>query len=533
MILNDVHSRLNPTRAGALVPVSSLPALRAAVSAARGGRISVSGGRHAMGGQQFATGGTVLDTSGMSGVLHLDRQCGLVEVEAGIQWPELVAHLHAAQRGESEQWTIAQKQTGANRFSVGGSVSANCHGRGLTMGPIVSDVESLRVVTADGSVLTCSRTRNRDLFSLVVGGYGLFGAIYSVTLRLAHRHMLQRIVEVITVDDLVEAVHGRVRSGFRYGDFQFAIDPGSPDFLRRGVFSCYRPVEADRPIPKRQLALRPDDWQNLLMLAHEDKRRAFEVYARHYLATCGQLYWSDTHQLAVYLDDYHEALDRRTGAVEPGTEMITEVYVPRHRLADFMAAAAEELRRVEADLIYGTVRFTEADPDTYLPWARQAYACVVFNLHTPHTPAGVVRSATAFRRLIDLAIARQGSYYLTYHRWAGPEQLLACYPEFPRFLAAKRQYDPNELFHSDWYAHHRHLTPDEPAWPNSPGRRPQRRQGASTPRSPANHNGTHPAADRGLTGNDGAPGPNSPTPHRYFRERARPTEGSLDGGSGR
>ncbi len=457
VVLNDVHSRLNPARPAALLPVRSLDALRASVSGARGGRISVAGGRHAMGGQQFTTGGTVLDTRGLSRVLHLDRQRGLVEVEAGIQWPELVDYLHTAQRGEKEQWTIAQKQTGANRFTVGGSVAANCHGRGLTMGPIVSDVESLRVVTADGSVRTCSRTCNRELFSLVIGGYGLFAAVYSVTLRLAHRQMLQRLVEIIHVDDLIDAVHGRVSAGFRYGDFQFAIDPGSPDFLRRGVFSCYRPVEADRPIPERQLTLRPDDWQDLLVLAHQDKRRAFDQYARHYLATSGQLYWSDTQQLAVYLDDYHEALDRRLDAVEAGTEMITEVYVPRHRLADFMTAAAEELRRGEADLIYGTVRFTEADQDTYLPWARQPYACVVFNLHTPHTPAGIERSATAFRRLIDLAIARDGSYYLTYHRWARPEQLLACYPQFPHFLALKRRYDPAERLHSDWYAHHRHL----------------------------------------------------------------------------
>jgi len=456
-ILNDVHSRLNPTRPAALLPVTSLHALRAAVSGASGGPISVAGGRHAMGGQQFATGGTVLDTRGMSRVLHLDRQRGLVEVEAGIQWPELVERLHAAQRGEREQWSIAQKQTGANRFTVGGSVAANCHGRGLRMGPIVSDVESLRVVTADGSILRCSRTCNRELFSLVVGGYGLFGAVYSVTLRLVRRQMLQRIVEVITVDDLVEAVDGRVRAGFCYGDFQFAIDPGSPDFLRRGVFSCYRPVEADQHFPEQQLALRADDWLELLVLAHQDKSQAFDLYTRHYLATSGQLYWSDNHQLAVYLDDYHEGLDRRLGAVEPGTEMITEVYVPRHRLADFMAAAAQELRQVEADLIYGTVRFTEPDVDTYLPWARQAYACVVFNLHTPHTPVGVEGSATAFRRLIDLAIARDGSYYLTYHRWAEREQLLGCYPQFPHFLALKHRYDPGEVFHSDWYAHYRDL----------------------------------------------------------------------------
>ncbi|MGH4023168.1 MAG: FAD-binding oxidoreductase, partial [Pseudonocardiaceae bacterium] len=383
--------------------------------------------------------------------------------------PELVDHLHAAQRGEREQWSIAQKQTGANRFTVGGSVAANCHGRGLTMGPIVSDVESLRVVTADGSLLTCSRTCNRELFSLVVGGYGLFGAIYSITLRLVRRQMLQRIVELISIDDLVDAVHARVRAGFCYGDFQFAIDPGSADFLRRGVFSCYRPVDSDQPIPQRQLALRPDDWQDLLVLAHQDKSRAFNLYARHYLATSGQLYWSDLHQLAVYLDDYHDALDQRMGVRQTGTEMISELYVPRDRLADFMTAAAVELRRKDADLIYGTVRFTEPDEQTYLAWARDRYACIVFNLHTPHTRDGVTRSAQTFRCLIDLAIERGGSYYyLTYHRWAEAEQIRACYPQFADFLALKRQHDPEELFHSDWYQHHTNLFSGAGAGPQRP-----------------------------------------------------------------
>ena len=419
--------------------------------------ISIAGGRHAMGGQQFVSGGTVLDTRGMSRVLHLDRARGLVEVEAGIQWPELVDALHEQQRDDPAPWTIAQKQTGANRFTVGGSVSANCHGRGLRMGPLVADVESLRVVLADGAVRDCSRTTDRELFSLVVGGYGLLGAIYSVTLRLVPRRMLERVVEVTTVDDLVDAVEGRVRAGFVYGDFQFAIDPGSPDFLHRGVFSCYRPVADSGPVPPGQTTLGAGDWQELLVLAHREKSLAFDLYSRHYLATSGQRYFSDDHQLAVYLDDYHDDLDHRLPAGERGTEMISEVYVPRHRLADFMAAAAQDLRQRGADLIYGTVRFIEPDHDTYLPWARQAYACVVVNLHTPHTAAGVERSAAAFRALIDLALARGGSYYLTYHRWAEDRQLLGCYPQFPSFLALKRRYDPQEVFHSDWYAAQRHL----------------------------------------------------------------------------
>jgi hypothetical protein len=57
--------------------------------------------------------------------------------------------------------------------------------------------------------------------------------------------------------------------------------------------------------------------------------------------------------------------------------------------------------------------------------------------------------------LIDHAIVRGGSYFLTYHRWATAEQVEACYPQFRKFLARKLAHDPEERFQSDWYRHYR------------------------------------------------------------------------------
>ena len=51
----------------------------------------------------------------------------------------------------------------------------------------------------------------------------------------------------------------------------------------------------------------------------------------------------------------------------------------------------------------------------------------------------------------DAAIALDGSYYLTYHRYATREQVQACHPRFAEFLAMKARYDPDEIFTSDWY----------------------------------------------------------------------------------
>ncbi len=271
------------------------------------------------------------------------------------------------------------------------------------------------------------------------------------------------MVEIRTADELVPAFEERIAAGFLYGDFQIAIDPASDDFLRRGVFSSYLPVAPDTPVPADQRALRADDWLELLHLAHTRKAEAFRRYERHYLATDGQTYWSDTHQLGVYLDDYHDELDARLGAPCRATEVIGEVYVPCNRLADFLDDVREDFRRHAVDLIYGTIRLIRRDDETFLPWAKADYACVVVNLHTEHTPAGLRHSADAFRRLTDLALARDGSFYLTYHRFAARRQVETAYPQFREFLRRKRAIDPEGRFQSDWYRHQRALFAEEGA----------------------------------------------------------------------
>jgi len=471
-VLNDVHSGLNESAADRLVHVSSIGVVRAELAAARaaGRPVAIAGGRHAMGGQQFCDGGVVLDMRALNRVLGLDSARGLVEVEAGIEWPGLITELGAAQSSGDRPWVIAQKQTGADRMTIGGSIAANVHGRGLTMRPFVDDIESFVIVAADGAVRECSREQNRELFALAVGGYGLFGCIVSARLRLVRRSVVERVVELVSIDRLLTRVAERISDGFRYGDFQFATDPTSADFLHRGVFSCYRPVDAERRTSPANAMLTREDWRELIRLAHTDKRRAFERYSQHYLETSGQLYYSDEHQLSEYEDGYHRRIDTAMGTPGRGSEMISELYVPRGQLIDFMQAAAQDFRAHEIDVIYGTVRFIESDGLSYLAWAREPWACVIFNLHTEHTPAAIERTAAAFRRLIDLALARGGSYFLTYHRWASRRQVEACYPQFAEFLRLKRLFDPEELFQSDWYRHYRSMFADSLASPGEPQR---------------------------------------------------------------
>lgn len=449
--VNDIHSALNATKVDRVVQPKSVEEASSLIRALaqQGKSLAVAGGRHSMGGQQFSAGHLLLDASRLNRIHNLDAETGILSVEAGIQWPELLAELKSLQSGIDPGWTFRQKQTGGDRMSLAGSLSSNIHSRGLTFRPFVDDLESFTLVGPECEPRRIDRSN--PLFNYAVGGYGLFGIVTQVEMRLVRRHKVRRNVEIRSTEGIIDAFDEKIAGGYEFGDLQFAIDPASEDYLRQGVFSNYEPVGKETPIPAAQKSISSRAFHHMVRLAHDDPTRAFDLYAGFYRETNGQIYWSDEHQMAAYLDGYHRKLDRALGATCAGSEMITELYVPRRDLEAFLALARTELRRLKARVIYGTIRLIEAENETVLAWATQPWACIIFNLHVDHSPEGLALARDQFRMLIDAAQSFEGSYYLTYHCWASKEQMLKSYPRLPEFLAEKKQRDPTDLFTSNWY----------------------------------------------------------------------------------
>ena len=168
----------------------------------------------------------------------------------------------------------------------------------------------------------------------------------------------------------------------------------------------------------------------------------------------GQLYWSDTHQLNLYLEDYHNALDHRLGSAVRGSEMITELYVPRGSLVSFMDDVRRDFRANEVDFIYGTIRLIEAETrDRAALGARtigpaSSSTCTSITVRMTWRAPPAISAGSSITRL-----RYQGSYFLTYHRFADAAQIEAAHPAMRGFLAAKRRHDPAGVFQSDWYRH--------------------------------------------------------------------------------
>ena len=455
ILVNDAHSAMNATWVREIQIPETVEALQKNVRDAilKNMNVSISGGRHALGQQQFATDSMLIDTTSLNKVIGLDSNNGLVKVEAGIRWPELMAGLRTLQQGETKPWVIRQKQGGSDEICIGGTLSANAHGRGLGMKPIVDDIEFFELINATGELVFCSRTQNHELFNLAIGGYGLFGVIYAVGLRLIRREKLRRVVQVLDIAEVVPLLEKATTDGCMYGDFQYDIDEQSPSFMKKGICTWYARESNTDAVPAEREQLSTDMWLNLLYWACTDRRKGFDTYTEIFQSTHGQLYWSDTSQLSTYNKRYRDFINAKIKFDSPVSLMLSELYTPREKLPEFMAQAADILRSSGIPNVYGTIRMIEKDDETFLPWAKENYACVIFNLLVTSTALGKSKAADTFRALIDVSIDLGGSYYLTYHKWARKDQVFACYPQMSAFFEQKAKYDPNLVFQSDWYRH--------------------------------------------------------------------------------
>ncbi len=114
------------------------------------------------------------DARRLQGILQVDQRLGLMEVQAQSPWTVLAARLRPGD-------PVAAGVRTASR-TVGDSVMANVAGPDGR--PAVAHVESLTLVMPDGDLRRVNRLSHAELFSLAVGGQGLFGTLYSVTLRI-------------------------------------------------------------------------------------------------------------------------------------------------------------------------------------------------------------------------------------------------------------------------------------------------------------------------------------------------------------
>jgi len=465
----DDASRLNATQVAEVwdVPENEAQAEAQLAALLRRARethlpVAIAGARHSMGGHAIAPGGIIVNMLPFHR-LELDETNRVLRAGAGARWAEVLPFLAA--RG----YSVAVMQA-SNNFTIGGSLSVNCHGWQPDSAPIASTVRAFRLMLASGSVVWCSREENGELFRAALGGYGLFGIILDADIDVVPDASYHIESCVISTQDYATVFAEKVRSvpagsvDLAYG--RISVAPES--FGREAILTLFHPTDPSAVAASAGPAPLPAAEPGVIDAL---KRTIFRgSIASNYgkslrwqaEKTLGEAFGKRSYRRSEIFNVPAELYANRT----PGrTDILQEYFVPPARLADFLErlreilaahrrqAAASDPEAALPDLLNVTVRDVRHDSDTLLAYAQgedDVFGLVLLFEQAAHR-AAAARAGAITRDLIEAALQMGGTYYLPYRLDATPEQFRRCYPQAAEFFTLKRRYDPDESFQNEFY----------------------------------------------------------------------------------
>jgi FAD/FMN-containing dehydrogenase len=133
------------------------------------------------------TPGMLLEMRDFAGITQVDATARRVTMNAGTRIEQIGDPLWAAGLSLHNQGDIEAQQ-------IAGATSTGTHGSGLTLRNMSSSVQSMELVTADGSRLLIDES-NPDLLAAARISVGMLGVITSLTLDVAPAFKISEVVE--------------------------------------------------------------------------------------------------------------------------------------------------------------------------------------------------------------------------------------------------------------------------------------------------------------------------------------------------
>jgi decaprenylphospho-beta-D-ribofuranose 2-oxidase len=406
-------------------------------------KISIAGMQHSQGGQTLYPGGILLDMKQYNKILKLDEEKKLITVQSGVTWADIQSYINPY----GLALKVSQSQ---NIFTVGGSMSVNVHGRDIRNHTLIETVESFRLLNAQGKVLNVSRNENSELFNLVIGGYGLFGVILDVTLKLTHDELYQVKTESISYDEYSSYFTKNVlqKNDVKMHLARISVAPDSyltemyvTDYSTaddQSLLSNYTTLKRESiiAIPKFFLGLsRTNEWGETVFWDTQKKysERIDSTYiSRNNVMRSDSLFM-----------DYNSASK---------TEVLQEYFVPVNQYTAFI----DDLRNTliyekEFNLLNITVRYVGKNEEAVMSYATDDMFALVMLINQGTSEESIETTGRVIRNMIDVALKHDGTYYLPYYHYPTKDQLKEAYPRAEEFFEMKEKYDPDERFMNLFY----------------------------------------------------------------------------------
>lgn len=378
----------------------------------------------------------VVSTLGMNHFLSFDPEAGVLRAEAGLTLDDLLRF--SVPRG----WFLPV--TPGTKFpTLGGCVAADIHGKNHHLhGSIGAFVDQLEMVLADGSEVRCSRQSHHELFTATLGGMGLTGFIYAITLRLAPIESSYIETRILRTADLAGTCAALRDTQDEYVYSVAWVDLlCSPRRQGRGLVILGNHARSGYPSGAARLALhRPPrltvpEHLAALGLNRVSARLFNGLYYRHQRTEA---------RAVVHYDPFFYPLDAaaewnrvygRRGFLQ------YQFAVPFDGGDEFLAEVLEQIGRHRPGCTLAVLK-TFGPQDGLLSFPMAGYTLAM------DFPMANGRIVEVLGPLTDRVVAAGGRLYLAKDAIMEPRQFEAMYPRLDEFRQIRRRYDPDGLFRS-------------------------------------------------------------------------------------
>jgi decaprenylphospho-beta-D-ribofuranose 2-oxidase len=449
-LLNDA-SHLNRTSVKEIRSPKTVAEVIKAVSDAKSTnkKVSLSGIRHSMGGQALGLNTLHLDMTHMDSVRY-NTYDQTVTVGPGATWRQV-------QESLSQNGRAVRVMQDSNIFSVGGSLSVNAHGKDPQYGSLIESVNFIKIVTADGKEIFCDRATNTDLFSAVIGGYGLLGIITEVNLLTTQNSIYSFSLIPIQTHALIDTLESlRKNPENRLLEAHLSVD--GEHFLTESLIYKYSEAHSFEK-PKDEL-----DGENNIWL-----RKV--VFQASRVSNFGKLLrWEIEKYITPLIES--KTVSRNTAMAVPvrflqnpdphSTDILQEYYIPTEQANTFLESYKKLIKKYNINLLNVTIRKVSKDINALVSYAQKdMYGFVVY--YKVNQKSTDIQTMNAFtRELMDYLISIKATYYLCYGSYYSQSQLTTMYPEIRTLFVLKTQQDPDRLFTNLWYEKYRGGISDSP-----------------------------------------------------------------------
>jgi FAD/FMN-containing dehydrogenase len=403
-------------------------------------KISIAGARHSMGGHTIYPNGIVLNMLPYK-QMELDTTNNILTIGSGALWEDALKYLD--KYGKS----IAIIQAFSS-FSIGGSISVNGHGWQKNLPPISASVISFNLLTENGEIINCSRQENQELFNLVIGGYGLFGVILDVKLKVVDNIALQYkyirlspdnyvsyFKKYITDNPNVNLVFGRLRISDKH-------------FLEEATLNFFEKVDTKIPVLQNE---KNTESQRLVFRGNVNseygKRLRWDLETSMNKVSKNEIYSRNE-----LLNDHVSIIENKDNS---STDLLQEYFIPERNFIQFINDIKPILKNSKIDLLNITIRGVQQDNDSYLNYARENVFGFVLLFNQKKTDKQEEEMKILTNQLVDVALKNEGTFYLPYRLHINKEKMRKSYPNADKFFKLKLKYDPTELFNNKFYEHYK------------------------------------------------------------------------------